>query len=63
MSRFRSSVTERLRIKGQLVQAQIAAGIYRRMERRAAAEARPLEEVLREELAPLVPERRQGRAR
>ena len=63
MSRVRSSVTYRLRIKGQLVQAQIAAGIFRRMERRAAAEERPVEEVIREELAPLVPERRRGRAR
>ena len=63
MSRPRSSVTYRLRIKGQLVQAQIAPGIFRRMERRAASEHRPLEEVLREELAPLVPERQRGRAR
>ena len=63
MSRPCSSVTDRLRIKGRLVQAPIAAGLYRRMERRAAAEDRPVEEVIRDELAPLVPERRWGRPR
>ena len=57
MRRSRSSVTYRLRIKGQLVQAQLSAGIWRGLEKRAAKEGRPVEEVISEYLAPLVPER------
>lgn len=55
MRRSRSSVTYRLRIKGELVQVQIAPSIYRRMEQRAATEDTPVEEVIRDYLAPLVP--------
>ena len=57
MRRSRSSVTYRLRIQGQLVQVQLASGIYRGMERRAAQAGKTVEEVICDELAPLVPER------
>ena len=63
MTRSRSSVTYRLRIKGGSGQVQIAPGIYRGMEQRAAREGTPVEEVIREYLAPLVPERRGRRRR
>lgn len=56
MKRTASSMTYRLRIKGQLVQAQIAPGIYRGMEQRAAVEGKPVEDVIREYLEPVVPE-------
>ena len=58
MSRCASSVTYRLLIKGQLVQVQIAPGIYHRMARCAIAEATSVKDIAREYLAPLVPERR-----
>ena len=47
MRRIFPSMTHRSRINGQLVQVQIAAGIHRRMERHAAAEGIPVEEVIR----------------
>ena len=62
MSRRYSSATWRLRIKDQLVQAQLSAGIWRGLEKRAAKEGRPVEEIISEYLEPLVPERpRRGR--
>ena len=57
MSRRYASATWRLRIKGQLVQAQLSAGIWRGLEQRAAKEGRSVEEIISEYLAPLVPER------
>ncbi len=63
MRRTASSLTYLLRVKGQLVQVQIVPGIYRGMEKRATSEGTPVEEVIREYLEPVVPERqRRGAA-
>ena len=59
MSQQAASVTDRLRITGQLMQVQIAPGIYRGMEQQATVEGTSVEDIIREYLAPLVPERRQ----
>ena len=62
MKRHASSMTYRLRIKGQLVQVQIAPGIYRGMEKQAAVAGKRVEEVIREYLEPVIPERQERRA-
>ena len=58
MKRTASSLTYRLRIKGQLVQVQLAPGIYWGMETRATVAGTSVEDIAREYLAPLVSERR-----
>ena len=56
MSRQAASVPDRLRIKGQLMQVQVAPGSYRGMEKQATVEGTSVEDIIREYLAPLVPE-------
>ena len=55
-----SSRTYRLRIKGQLVQATLSPGIWRGLEQRAGKEGRPVEEVVAEHIASLVPDDRRA---
>ena len=55
MRRKYSTMTYRLHVNGQLVQATLWPGTWRGLEKRAAAEDRPVEEVIAEYLAPLIP--------
>lgn len=56
MRRRASSLTYRLLIKGQLVQATLSPGIWRDLEKRAAKEGHPVEEVVSEHLEGVVPD-------